>query len=177
LVWGLVAAAAPATGPVPEPVVVPPKSALSLEELLGRPVSAGDELAAGALAAATLALQGDAEVDAALAEASEEDPLALENVLTPPAPATLAALRGGASFSFEQFFRAESPAAEPGGDAGSGPAAPPPAASEAAAGSANPSTTGSGEGTAPAAGADDEAAAREADLADFHAWLAGLSKS
>jgi hypothetical protein len=164
-------------GQEPPAPVTEPAAPVSLEELLGRPVSADDELAAGALAAATLAMQGDAGVDAALAEASAEDPLALQNVLS-PTPTGLAALRGGASFSFEQFFHPESAASESGEAAGAGPVAP----QSTPSGSAAPEPTsqsaaGATGGSPPPAGADDEAAARDADLADFHAWLAGLSKS
>lgn len=158
-----------------------PASTATLEELLGGPVSTDDELAAGALAAATLAMQGDAQVDAALAEASAEDPMALENVLT-PTPSGLAALRGGASFSFEQFFQPESDAGGQSGDAGTGAGAAPgsldrsaPGASPAAERTA--ARTDATDSSDATAATDAEAAAREADLADFHAWLAGLSKS
>jgi len=117
-------------------------------------VAPAEELAAGALVAATLSLQSDAAVDAQLAELTQDDPTSLERVLrepTPPPPA--ASLRQGGSFSFEQFFRQPAEQPQPSEPAPQAPGAP--------------------RGGAPAAApqsADD-------DLEDFHAWLAGLSKS
>ncbi len=139
-------------------------SDITLDELLGRPVSAEDEMAAGALASATMAMQHDQETDAQLAEASAEDPGALEHVLARPSVPVVATTRETGGFSFEQFFQTEPAADGSAGPADAG-ASPPTAVSQAA--------TSAAGGT----GNDEEAAAREADLADFHAWLAGLSKS
>ncbi len=165
LEWGEVMSppAAPATAHPPAPAER--ASDLTLDELLGRPVAAEDEMAAGALASATLAMQRDQETDAQLAEAAAEDPGALEHLLAGPSTPESLTTRETGGFSFEQFFQVESTAggvSEP----GASPAAVP--------------TGFDGPPIEPPAGApaaDEEAAAREADLADFHAWLAGLSKT
>ncbi|HEX5580393.1 MAG TPA: hypothetical protein VFX39_02380, partial [Gemmatimonadaceae bacterium] len=135
----------------------------TLDELLARPVPNADEHAAGALAAATLSMQNDPEVNAQLGEAAAEDPSSLLHLLR-GTPRSVASLRQGASFSFDQFFRVDEPEARAGSGAGG------------AAGSA-PADAGSGKSTSgrDAAPAGDSGA--ESDLADFHAWLSGLSKS
>lgn len=138
---------------------------ISLEALAARPVGAEDEAAAGALVAATLAMQGDEELDVQLAEATEEDPGSLTRLLAstpepargPGAGGVGGAAAGGITFSFEQFFQpmdqapttAATERAEPG---------------DAMQKTANSST-------------DEEAAAREADLAEFNEWLSRLSES
>lgn len=144
-----VAAAAPAAA---EPLVAAQRDEPSLEELLGRPVAAADEHAAGALVAATLSFQDDAGVNAQLAELSQDDPASIEHVLR-ATPGSVAALRQGVSFSFEQFF--QKPTDTP-------PSGAPPADAPAPGGT----TRGTGERETI-----------EADLEDFHAWLSGLSKS
>ena len=128
----------------------------TLDQLFERPVSHADEVAAGALAAASLSLQNDPATDEQLREASAEDPGSVENVLragaTPPA-------RTNAGFSFDQFFRV---------DAGAPGAAGPRDAEGPRGGASRP-------GEPPAPGGTDAAAGD--DLEEFHAWLAGLSKS
>ncbi len=151
---------------MPAPTVATERvSDLTLDELLGRPVSVEDELAAGALASATMAMQHDQETDAQLAEASAEDPRSLEHLLAQSSAPDVATTRETGGFSFEQFFQTEPTAGGPAETGAAGASSPPPAKSPPAL-----PTTG-------ATGNDEEAAAREADLADFHAWLAGLSKS
>ncbi|HEY0972620.1 MAG TPA: tetratricopeptide repeat protein [Gemmatimonadales bacterium] len=146
-----------AEGPVAEPEPTPER-ALTLDELFARDVPAAEEQAAGALAAATLSMQDDPAVNAQLGEAAVEDPSSLLHVLR-GTPRSVAALRQGASFSFDQFFRVD----EPG-----------PAPSEGGTTEGQGGASGQDAGAADAGARSEEA---ESDLADFHAWLSGLSRS
>ena len=144
---------------------------LSLDELLGQAVPQRDEMAAGALAAATLALQGDPVLSGQLEAAAAEDPLALDRVLR-PSPQSVAALRQGASFSFDQFFQpspAESSSSTPAFSHGDRATPTEVRSSE--------TRTSTGEDVASKGAGDPDASAREADLEEFHAWLAGLSET
>ena len=155
------------------PSAFPPSAReLTLDELLGQAVPQRDEMAAGALASATLALQGDPALSGQLEAAAAEDPLALDRVLR-PSPQSVAALRQGASFSFDQFFQ-PAPAAEAAAPAAAGTQGQAATATAGRASEASP--VSAGEGAAPG-GVDADASAREADLAEFHAWLAGLSET
>jgi hypothetical protein len=98
-------------------------------------------------------MQNDAALDAQLREASAEDPGSVDNVLRAGAAP---AARPNAGFSFEHFFRVDADAAAA---APSGPA------------SAADATTAPPPAHRGAEGAPDD------DLDEFHAWLAGLSKS
>ena len=146
------------SGPADESVssAIPdvPEARLSLEEMTARPVGQEDEAAAGALVAATLAMQGDPELDDRLAETIAADPGSLANLLNQPSAIGTAPARDRVSFSFDQFFQPAEQESLVTKDGGS---------------SAIPSSM------EPAA--DDAEAARAADLAEFNDWLSRLSES